>query len=68
MNYFFFTKADGLNCSIQIPRFKNNGKYGLEYKLYCADVKHKQWIISEFNCESDSNFFYVKCKNEIKMG
>ena len=27
MNIFFFTKCKGIDCSLQVPRFKNVGTY-----------------------------------------
>ena len=60
MNYFFFTAHDGISCHLQVPRFRNDGKYGLEYKLYSADVEDGAWRISEFKGERDDNYFYVE--------
>jgi hypothetical protein len=66
MNYYFFAATDGISCSIQIPRFRNDGKYISECKLYSACVRGKEWSTSEFKCESDCDFFYVEYRSEIK--
>jgi hypothetical protein len=61
MNLFFFTKTIGVECSLQIPRFKNDGTFDLNYKLFCADIVDNKWSIKESNCRYDNNFYYVTC-------
>ena len=63
MNIFFFTKCKGIDCSLQVPRFKNVGTYDLNYKLFEASIVNNQWSINECSCEYDNNFFYITCDN-----
>jgi hypothetical protein len=63
MNLFFFTKTDGIECSLQVPRFTNDGKFKLNYKLFEANILNNEWNINECKCDYDNNFFYVTCNN-----
>jgi len=63
MNLFFFTKTTGIESSLQVPRFKNDGKFALNYKLFEANIVDNEWNIKECNCNYDHNFYYVTCDN-----
>ena len=63
MNLFFFTKTEGIECSLQVPRFKNDGTFALNYKLFEANIVDNEWNIKECDCKYDNNFYYVTCDN-----
>ena len=57
MNLFFFIKTVGIECSLQVPRFKNDGKFKSNYKLFEANILDNEWNINECKCDYDNNFF-----------
>tara|TARA_Y100000590_G_C15554220_1_gene952138 strand:+ start:306 stop:1079 length:774 start_codon:yes stop_codon:yes gene_type:complete len=64
MNFFFGIKNNFLNCRLTIPRFQNNGKKNLDYKVFEAEPNLEKWKINTTDCNYDENFFYIE-NNQI---
>ena len=60
MNFFFSIKSDELDCSLTIPKFKNNNKIDNKYILFSSKIENNKWVIKEVNCPSNENFYFLK--------
>ena len=60
MNFFFSIKNDKLNCSLIIPKFKNNKIIDKKYILFSLQIKNNKWIIDEVVCPNNENFYFLK--------
>ena len=64
MNYFFFSKKDGISSRLEIPKFQNRGKVDSNLRLFCASIEDKMWIIEATDCQEDAHFFYLEAGKE----
>ena len=63
MNYFFLTSNGAIDSEIQVPKYRNDGTQRKDIKLFSANIKEGEWLISEVTCKADKNFFFVDSKN-----
>ena len=60
MNYFFSIKNEQLDCSLIIPKFKNNKEIDRKYILFSSQIKNNRWFIKEAECANNENFYFLK--------
>jgi len=60
MNFFFSIKNDELDCSLTIPKFKNNKKIDNKYILFSLQIENHKWLIQEVMCQNNENFYFLK--------
>ena len=60
MNYFFSIKNEQLDCSLIIPKFKNNREIDRKYILFSSQIKNNKWFIEEAKCANNENFYFLK--------
>jgi len=60
MNFFFSIKNEKLDCSLTIPKFKNNKEINNEYILFSSQIKNNKWFIKEVECINNDNFYFLK--------
>tara|TARA_B110000259_G_C13932678_1_gene369577 strand:- start:58 stop:837 length:780 start_codon:yes stop_codon:yes gene_type:complete len=60
MNFFFSINNKKLDCSLTIPKFKNNEKINKKYILFSSQIKNNKWLIEEVTCQNNENFYFLK--------
>lgn len=60
MNFFFSLKNQELECTLTIPKFKNNKKIDKKNVLYSLQIKDNKWIVEEVMCSNNDNFYFLK--------
>ena len=60
MNFFFSINNEKLDCSLTIPKFKNNEKINKKYILFSSQIKNNKWLIEEVTCQNNENFYFLK--------
>ena len=57
MNFFFSINNEKLDCSLTIPKFKNNEQINKKYILFSSQIKNNKWLIEEVMCPNNENFY-----------